>query len=233
LKTGNCGRTARKDLKKKISNINYHLMELEIAYDRESPFHIMPTFLEYDLNILDIGCGIGQTLSTNRDNAGILVGLDIDLASLSYGHRRFDRIDFINAAAEDLPFKSDAFDLIISRVSLPYTRIPQTLDEIHRVLKKGGRVWLTLHSFSKVAHQLQDAIRTFNAKGIIFRNYVILNGLLFHFFGKLLPFPVTKRIESFQTRTGILRALEMAGFIMPVVKKRRFFIATAQKRAKD
>ena len=59
---------------------------------------------------------------------------------------------------------SNSFDLVISRVSLPYTDIPQSLSEIARVLREDGRVWLSLHPFSKTVKHLMSALSQFRIK---------------------------------------------------------------------
>src|SRR5437660_9819164 len=135
----------------KDSRITYHLKELEIARNPNSPNHAMPSFSENDRAILDIGCGIGQTLvASSLENGKLLVGIDIDLDSLIYGQRQFGYINCVNGTAECLPFQSECFDFVISRVTLYSTNIPKSLKEVRRVLKKDGRVWFTLHPFSKL-----------------------------------------------------------------------------------
>ena len=119
------------DIMSKDSPITYHLQELAIARNQKSPFHAMPRFSENDTAILDIGCGIGQTLvASSLENGKLLVGIDIDLDSLIYGQRQFGYINFVNGTAECLPFQSESFDFVIARVSLPYTNIPKSLGEI-------------------------------------------------------------------------------------------------------
>ena len=44
----------------------------------------------------------------------------------------------MHAGAEDLPFWNGAFDLVISRVALPYTMLGASLPEIARVLADDG-----------------------------------------------------------------------------------------------
>jgi hypothetical protein len=50
-------------------------------------------------------------------------------------------------------------------------------------------------------------------KDVIFRSYVIFNGLLFHYSGAMMRFPFNRRrVESFQTKGGLRRALARQGF---------------------
>lgn len=217
--------------------IAYHLDELDVARDPTDNDHILPTVLPADRVILDVGCGIGQTLVSlelNNDDLSIsadrlLVGIDIEHESLAFGHEQFDSVSFANSAAEMLPFADNSFDLIISRVALPYTDIPQALAEMHRVTKPGGRVWITLHPKRKTLAQFVSAIKAFRLKDIIFRSYILANGLSFHVAGKLFEFPFNKKTESFQTTHSITKALHSSGFTDVVITRDRHFLATGNK----
>lgn len=214
----------------KTSAINYHINELEIARDPESPHFSLPEFSENDQVILDIGCGIGQTfVASNLRNNKLLVGLDIDLDSLVYGQSKFCYINFINSNAESLPFKRDSFDFVVSRVSLPLTNISKSLLEVSRVLKKDGRVWVTLHSFSMTLKFLKNAALKFHIKDVIYKSYVIVNSIVFHLSGKQFAFPWNGKYESFQTESRITKAMKEAGFKNINIYKGKHFIVTAEK----
>ena len=215
------------------SRIAYHLHELEIAKHPELPAYAMPEFSVNDKAILDIGCGIGQTfVASELDYRKLLVGVDVDLECLIYGHHQFRHINFVNATAERLPFRDNVYDFVISRVSLPYTNIPHSSVEIERVLNRNGRVWLTLHSFSMAMSRLIGAFRRLEIKEIVYRSYVIFNGLTFNLLGRLFLFPVKKRYESFQSISGIIRAMRKARFIdIWAGRKGRQLVCTARKRA--
>ncbi len=212
------------------SKIAYHLRELEIARNPESPQYAMPEFSKNDQAILDMGCGIGQTLvGSQLERDKLLVGLDIDLECLNFGSRHFGNITFVNGTAERLPFQNNSFDFVISRVALPYTNIPNSLAEIARVLKENGRVWFTMHSFSMTKKHLKESILKFEIKEVVYRSYVIANGLFFHFFGRLFYFPVNKRYESFQTESAMEECMKKIGFKEICVQEGNHFVCTARK----
>lgn len=195
------------------SNIDYHLRELQIAAHPESCGYAMPEFLESDEAILDIGCGIGQTLVAGVGaSSKLLVGMDIDLESQKYGRSKFEYLSFINAGAEELPFADGSFDFVVSRVTLPYTNIPRALTEINRILKRNGRVWITLHSFEKTWTRWKHAVLSLHIKDILYCSYVIVNGLLLTAVGNVVPWPINGRFESFQSCAGMLKAMHKAGF---------------------
>ena len=63
---------------------------------------------------------------------------------------------------------------------------------------------------------------------IVYRTHVLLNGLVFHFSGRVFRFPLKReRCESFQTRRGMRIALRRAGFTEEETVK--FFVTTAIK----
>lgn len=215
--------------------IAYHLAELDIARTPDAPEHILPIVLAKDKTILDVGCGIGQSLiALDLDGSHTLVGIDIDLEALSYGAEHFPQIHYSHSNAETLPFSSAYFNLILSRVALPYTEIPVALQEMHRVLKPNGRIWITLHPAAMTWRQWLHSVKSLNVKDVIFRSYVLMNGYRFHLVGKLFRFPLKQRqCESFQTPRAMRMALREAGFTDILIQRDRHFLLTAVKISTD
>lgn len=212
-------------------SVDYHLRELEAARNRDDPRHCLPNIAAGERDVLDIGCGIGQFfIAQGRERtAHLSAGLDIDQEALAYGARHFPDIDFVRGKAESLPFARFSFDLVVSRVSLPYTDLPRALDEIARVLRPGGRIWLSLHPLARTWHELGDALRHARAKDVVFRAYSLLNGCLLHAFGCVLPFPLNGRYESFQTSAGMRRLLAMRNFEDVGIRRDRHFVVSARR----
>jgi len=126
-------------------SVEYHLAELRIALDPSHPGHILPQVEPHE-RVLDLGSGAGQTLIAACPGR-LSFGLDIDFEALRLGRSFTCEVAFVCGRAEQLPFASESFDLVISRVSLPYTHLRASLSEINRVLRPKGRIWLTLHTF--------------------------------------------------------------------------------------
>lgn len=215
-------------------NIEYHLRELQIARDPTSTHYIIPDIGDRDKYILDIGCGIGQTLlvlsEREERHDRRLVGVDIDQECLQYGREKFDNIEFALADAEKLPFDDSAFDFVISRVALPLTALRESLPEIGRVVADGGHIWLTLHPISMTIKHLWHSLSHIRVKDAVFRLYVLTNGATLHWFGKEFRFPINGRCESFQTRRGMRRLLERDGFTdISFQLTESLFVCTAQK----
>jgi SAM-dependent methyltransferase len=162
-------------------------------------------------HVLDIGCGSGRLLAAAKSPFGC--GIDIDLCALRTAKSQAPHVHFVSSYGERLPFKSEQFDHILSIVALPYMDIPLALSEFARVLKPSGTIFVTLHPSDFVWRELADSFRSLNWQNIVYRPYVLLNGVLFHFTGKVMRFPLKRsRIESFQTPRGMGLALQAAGF---------------------
>jgi SAM-dependent methyltransferase len=98
------------------------------------------------LRALDLGCGAGQTLHrlASRPEIGDVVGLDSSLAALAHSGPGQDA-RLVRADARALPFGRDAFDLITCLdvfQHLPPGTEEQAVDEVRRVLRRGGFVLL-------------------------------------------------------------------------------------------
>jgi SAM-dependent methyltransferase len=200
----------------------YHRAELKTALDPNHPSHILPPAVPLSHRVLDVGCGAGQTLIAAYPDR-VSFGLDIDPEALRLGHSLTDRVRFVCGRAEALPYADEQFDLVAARVSLAYTNIAPALREIHRTLKEGGKLWMTLHPFSIPWELAKKA----NYKGRIFFGYVVLNSLLFHLVQKQFPF--LGRYESFQTESGVRRALLRNGFDQIVITRGKHFLVTARR----
>jgi ubiquinone/menaquinone biosynthesis C-methylase UbiE len=207
-------------------SIAYHEAELEIALNPADPHYSLPLLPKSCRSLLDVGCGIGQSLIAMPSGAELRrVGLDPDREAIEHGRNRFPGIELVCGTAESLPFQDGEFDAVMSRVSLPYTNIPVALAEIHRVLSPGGFVWLTLHPPSMWRQRVREERQL---RGFIFLAYVAVNSLFFRFTGKLFRYPLNRsRMQSMQTEKGIRRALEATGFKDIRVTREPRFVVTA------
>jgi SAM-dependent methyltransferase len=189
------------------SSIAYHEGELRVALDATNPQRLLPE-PGGAARILDIGCGAGQTIVALAAGSRA-VGIDIDLAALRVAARGpvGEPLRVAAAKGERLPFATAAFDYVYSRVALPYMHIPSAVAEMHRVLRPGGRLWLSLHPVAIPAEQFRRG----NVKGKVYAAYTMLNGAWFHVTGRTFALP-GGICESIQTRRGMRLALARAGF---------------------
>src|SRR6266545_5761324 len=86
-----------------MSELAYHMLELEIARTREDPRRVAPVLSGPYESVLDIGCGAGQTLITsNLKPTTFSCGVDIDQDALR--HRQSDaRGGFRSSASRARP----------------------------------------------------------------------------------------------------------------------------------
>lgn len=96
-------------------------------------------------HILDAGCGTGQTAAFlfKQYNANVY-GIDLNPTMIEKAKARFDQqqlpIKLVHGSIENLPFKDNSFDIILSESVLAFVNKEKALREFNRVLKKGGRL---------------------------------------------------------------------------------------------
>ena len=119
--------------------------------------------------ILDLGCGTGILSTTLQkvNNLGVVYGLDLKFEYLQVALAKRIDIPLLNATAEALPFKDEAFDSVVASYVPKYTHVDKMIDECLRVLKKKGI--LVLHDFT------YPAIRVIR---MIWKSYFILLKLI-------------------------------------------------------
>lgn len=99
--------------------------------------------------LLDVGCGTGyqlRTLAVLLPDAQRLTGIDPAPRMVEVASSRAEdsRLSFSVAAAEELPFDDDSFDLVVSTTSFDHWRDQRAgLSECARVLAGGGELVLT------------------------------------------------------------------------------------------
>jgi len=100
-----------------------------------------------NMNVLDVGCGTGEfifRLAGYSDNLR-LNGLDFssDMIKTAKAKSSEDRINFKVGDAENLPYEDESFDVITCSNSFHhYPNQKKAVSEMHRVLKKRGRLMI-------------------------------------------------------------------------------------------
>ncbi len=99
--------------------------------------------------VLDAGCGGGGMPLSLAEDASLVVGIDpierFGDAGVRLGRERgLTRLHFALADGMALPFRSGAFDLVLSHAVIEHVAdAPRYLRECARVLAPGGRVYLS------------------------------------------------------------------------------------------
>ena len=88
-------------------------------------------------SLLDIGGDCGSVSNEYLKKAKIVSMTDFNEEHLKIGQKRFPKVNFVRSIAEQLPFKSNYFDVATMTDTLEHVRNEhKSLDELHRVLKK-------------------------------------------------------------------------------------------------
>jgi len=102
------------------------------------------------LKVLEIGCGLGTDGAQFAEAGADYTGVDLTEAAVELARKRFELFNltgkFQTADAENLDFPDASFDLVYSHGVLHHT--PDTgkaVQEIHRVLRPGGRAVVMLY----------------------------------------------------------------------------------------
>jgi len=103
--------------------------------------------------ILDLGCGLGYTLtrlSTSVRHGATLVGIDISERAIARAKilvqetGDISRVKIECANAESTPFGDEEFDIVIANLAFSVFKKPENAaSEVARILKKNGRLVLT------------------------------------------------------------------------------------------
>ncbi len=101
-------------------------------------------------NALDVGCGEGRFCRLLKQRGVDATGIDPTPALIGAAHSRDANGAYVQAAAERLPFRDEAYDLVISYLSLiDIADIRTAIPEMARVLNPGGALLIAnLTSFN-------------------------------------------------------------------------------------
>ena len=137
--------------------------------------------------VLDVGCGAGQELLPFVTEKGALgFGMDIAPTVGRVGHEMYAahapsaRVNFLRGTAEDLPFPSGSFDVVICRLALPYTHNERAFAEVSRVLRPNGKYLLKISGVRWYLLELRQAIKSGKIMSMIHATRVLLAGSIYH-----------------------------------------------------
>ncbi len=101
------------------------------------------------VHFLDIGCGTGWAVGEAAElvnDKGLFYGIDLSSGMIEKAKSNFggkENFRFLQANSESIPLDSDFFDVIICTNSFHHYLHPdKALDEMRRLLKSGGKIYI-------------------------------------------------------------------------------------------
>ncbi len=104
--------------------------------------------------VADLGCGPGWYAALLRRRGFEVVALDLSRAMLREARARARGVGLVRGDLAHLPFSRAALDAVWARNSymhLPASQLPAALADLHRVLRPGARVHMSLGNLDSLA----------------------------------------------------------------------------------
>ncbi len=167
--------------------------------------------------VLDVGCGAGQELLPFVTEKGAL-GFGTDIAptvgrvgrEMYAAHAPMARVNFLRGAAEDLPFPSSSFDVVICRLALPYTHNGRAFAEASRVLRPEGKYLLKIMGVRWYLLELKQSLKSGKIMSVIHATRVLVAGSIYHLTRRQPRSGIPSR-ETFQSEWLLRRGLVRHG----------------------
>jgi len=184
--------------------------------------------LSGEIELLDLACGTADVMLTLKNTSERIVsavGLDLSRGMLAIGARKIERrglrddLAFVEGDASLLPFSDHAFDCVAIAFGIRnLVALDQSLKEIRRVLRPGGR--LLVLEFSMPENSLLRALYL-----IYFRHVLpVLGGIISG--DKVAYRYLDKTVETFPYGSKLVRILSDAEFVDVCQYPQTFGIAT-------
>lgn len=111
---------------------------------------ILGTFEKYFIfpkgaKILDAGCAYGRDVEILKKRGFDVVGVDLSRNMIAEAKKRVPTAAFYISDVRGLPFQDSVFDVVLCNAVLMHLEkkeMGKALKELHRVLKKGGKLLL-------------------------------------------------------------------------------------------
>ncbi len=163
-----------------------------------------------DASLIDVASGTGDIAKLFNEKIlkkSKIVCVEPNTSMMNLGKKNlknFKNIQWVQASAENLPFKDESFDYYtISFGIRNVTSISKSLNEANRVLKTGGRFMCL--EFSKVENELLQYFYNYYSKGIpLIGKYIVGNSKPYKY--------LIESIEKFPSQIKFKNMIEEQGF---------------------
>ena len=114
--------------------------------------------------VLDVGSGAGQSLRLLTERQPVRVGVDLSAIAAALGRRlaqlEGQDVAFVRCTGCALPFADATFTHVISRGAINYMHQRGSVDEMGRVLRSGGWLFLRVERFCHDLNKIRIATST-------------------------------------------------------------------------
>lgn len=138
------------ELEKTVERIvpkNFKSREEYLLYLRHVfVYEVLESYINSTDKVLEIGFGEGYGTKMISRFADSVIGLDVNEEAVNYAGKRYgsDNCSFEHFDGDRIPFENEEFDAVVSYQVIEHIENDkQYLEEIARVLKKGGTLLLT------------------------------------------------------------------------------------------
>ena len=190
------------DVMNDIMSLGAHRYWKELLIDWLSP--------EKEMHIIDVAGGTGDVARRflkrvrGKGKATVCDPNEFMVEEGKKNHNFKDKIEWIVAPAEDLPFKENTFDAyLVSFGVRNFSNIEKSLDEAYRVLKPGGKFYCL--EFSKAENETISSVYNFYSSIIPVMGKIIV--------GDEKPYEyLTKTISNFPSQENFKKIIEGTKF---------------------
>jgi len=190
------------DIMNDIMSLGAHRYWKELLIDWLSP--------EKEMHIIDVAGGTGDVARRflkrvkGKGKATVCDPNEFMVKEGKKNHTFKDKIEWIVASAEDLPFKENTFDAyLVSFGVRNFSNIEKSLGEAYRVLKPGGKFYCL--EFSKAENETISSVYNFYSSIIPVMGKIIV--------GDEKPYEyLTKTISTFPSQENFKRIIEGTKF---------------------
>jgi ubiquinone/menaquinone biosynthesis C-methylase UbiE len=186
---------------------------VEKVYNKEgltvSEQKIIEKYFVHEGRVLDLGCGTGRTTFPLQQKGHDVIGIDLSKEMIDFARTKHPGVDFRVMNACELQFENESFDYVLFSFNgldciFPYQKRLACLQEIHRVLKKGGLFVFSSHNalcLPKNRDMLGTFIRNvFNLRILSrYREEISPNGKWVFYYGIPMKEKVVLQKMGFQT----------------------------------
>ncbi len=135
-------KTGERVVPEKIRTKEEYLQVLRHTY----PYTYVKGEISGESNVLEVGFGEGYGTNLLSQTCRHIVGIDIDEKVVNYAQKKYgaESCEFKYYDGHNIPFPDNFFDVVISFQVIEHVADDAGfISELHRVLKKGGKLYIT------------------------------------------------------------------------------------------